>query len=136
MCIRDRTKQLVDCILTDLSINPNKYFDLKSSEPLDDIYGSNIRGFIRKIKPFSIGTEQCSVELIFPTEIFSKLLFEFGFTNSHKELRALDREGFLKKEGSHYSVRRKIAGNKIPVYVLTLPESLLSNNLKNTITEE
>lgn len=132
----EQTKQLVDCILTDLSIHPNKYFDLKSTEPLDDIYGNNIRGFVRKIKPVSIGTEKCSVELIFPTETFSKLLFEFGFTNSRKELKALDKEGFLKKEGSHYSVRRKIAGNKIPVYVLTLPESLLSNNIKNTITEE
>lgn len=122
----DQTKQIVDCLLTDLSTNPNKYQKISKNDNI--LYGNNIRGFIRKIKPISVGSEKCSVELIFPTENFTKLIFDLGFTNPRKELKALDKEGFLKKEGSHYSVRRKIAGNKIPVYVITLPESLLSND--------
>lgn len=88
-----------------------------------------------EIKPISVGEEQCSVELIFPTANFEKLLKQFRFTNKLKELQSLDEKGFIKKEGKHYSIRRKIAGKKIPVYVLTLPESLLSAKFRNTVEE-
>ena len=132
----EQSKLLVDCLLSDLTTNPSKYLELKRSEPLNDLYGQNIRGFVREIKPISVGEEQCSVELIFPTVSFENLLKQFGFTNKLKELRSLDEKGFIKKEGKHYSVRRKIAGRKIPVYVLTLPESLLSTRFTTTVTED
>lgn len=131
----EQSKLLVDCLLSDLITNPSKYFELKQREPLNDLFGQRIRGFIREIKPFSVGEEQCSVELIYPTANFEKLLKQFGFTNKLKELQSLDEKGFIKKEGKHYSIRRKIAGKKIPVYVLTLPESLLSAKFRNTVEE-
>lgn len=131
----EQSKLLVDCLLSDLITNPSKYFELKQREPLNDLFGQRIRGFIREIKPFSVGDEQCSVELIYPTANFEKLLKQFGFTNKLKELQSLDEKGFIKKEGKHYSIRRKIAGKKIPVYVLTLPESLLSAKFRNTVEE-
>lgn len=131
----EQSKLLVDCLLSDLTTNPSKYFELKQREPLNDLFGQKIRGFVREIKPISVGEEQCSVELIFPTANFEKLLKQFGFTNKLKELQSLDEKGFIKKEGKHYSIRRKIAGKKIPVYVLTLPESLLSAKFRNTVEE-
>lgn len=131
----EQSKLLVDCLLSDLTTNPSKYFELKQREPLNDLFGQKIRGFVREIKPISVGEEQCSVELIFPTTNFEKLLKQFGFTNKLKELQSLDEKGFIKKEGKHYSIRRKIAGKKIPVYVLTLPESLLSAKFRNTVEE-
>lgn len=131
----EQSKLLVDCLLSDLTTNPSKYFELKQREPLNDLFGQKIRGFVREIKPISVGEEQCSVELIYPTANFEKLLKQFGFTNKLKELQSLDEKGFIKKEGKHYSVRRKIAGKKIPVYVLTLPESLLSSKFRNTVEE-
>lgn len=131
----EQSKLLVDCLLSDLTTNPSKYFELKQREPLNDLFGQKIRGFVREIKPISLGEEQCSVELIFPTANFEKLLKQFGFTNKLKELQSLDEKGFIKKEGKHYSIRRKIAGKKIPVYVLTLPESLLSAKFRNTVEE-
>ena len=131
----EQSKLLVDCLLSDLTTNPNKYFELKQREPLNDLFGQRIRGFVREIKPISVGEEQCSVELIFPIANFEKLLKQFGFTNKLKELQSLDEKGFIKKEGKHYSIRRKIAGKKIPVYVLTLPESLLSAKFRNTVEE-
>lgn len=131
----EQSKLFVDCLLSDLTTNPSKYFELKQREPLNDLFGQKIRGFVREIKPISVGEEQCSVELIFPTANFEKLLKQFGFTNKLKELQSLDEKGFIKKEGKHYSIRRKIAGKKIPVYVLTLPESLLSSKFRNTVEE-
>lgn len=131
----EQSKLLIDCLLSDLTTNPSKYFELKQREPLNDLFGQNIRGFVREIKPITIGDEQCSVELIFPTANFEKLLNQFGFTNKLKELQSLDEKGFIKKEGKHYSIRRKIAGKKIPVYALTLPESLLSAKFRNTVEE-
>ena len=132
----EQSKLFVECLMTDLATNPSRYFQLKQREPLNDLFGQNIRGFIREIKPISVGDELCSVELIYPTANFEYLLKQFGFTNKLKELKALDEKGFIKKEGKHYSVRRKIAGRKIPVYVLTLPESLLSNRFTTTVTED
>lgn len=132
----EQSKLLVDCLISDLTINPNKYFELKQRKPLNDLFGQNIRGFIREIKPISVGDEQCSVELIYPTANFEYLLKQFGFTNKLKELKALDEKGFIKKENKHYSVRRKIAGRKIQTYVLTLPESLLSNRFTSAVTED
>lgn len=127
---------LVDCLLSDLATSPDKYVLIKQRKPLNDIFGKNIRGFIREIPSIDIGEEQCSVELIFPTGNFERLLNNWGFTNKLKELKTLDEKGFIKKEGKHYSIRRKIAGKKIPVYVLTLPESLFDNNFRNAIEEE
>lgn len=123
----EQSKQFVDYILTDLSTNPNKYVTLKRNEPIADIFGSNIRGFIREIKPIKIKDEICSFELIFPKSIFEELVLKWGFTNVLKELKSLDEKGYIKKEGKHYSIRRKIAGNLIPVYVLTLPSSMRSD---------
>lgn len=132
----EQSKQFVDCILTDLSINQSKYAILKRNEPLNEFFGSNIRGFIREIKPMSIKNEICSTELIFPKNNFEELAFKWGFTNVLKELKSLDEKGYIKKEGRHYSIRRKILGNLIPVYVLTLPESLRSNKVKGTNMED
>lgn len=132
----EQSKLFVECLMTDLATNPSRYFQLKQREPLNDLFGQNIRGFVREIRPITVGDEQCSVELIYPTANFEYLLRQFGFSNKLKELKALDEKGFIKKEGKHYSVRRKIAGRKIPVYVLTLPESLLSNRFTNTVTED
>lgn len=131
----EQSKLLVDCLLSDLTTNPSKYFVLNQKEPLNDLFGQNIHGFVREIKPISVGEEQCSVELIFPAANFEKLLKQFGFTNKLKELQSLDEKGFIKKEGKHYSIRRKIAGKKIPVYVLTFPESLLSAKFRNAVEE-
>ncbi len=131
----EQSKLLVDCLLSDLATNPSKYFELKQREPLNDLFGQNIRGFVREISPIAVGDEQCSVELIYPTASFEYLLRQFGFANKLKELKSLDEKGFLKKEGKHYSVRRKIAGRRIPIYVLTLPESLLSAKFRNTVEE-
>lgn len=131
----EQTKLLIDTLLSDLATNPNKYVLIKQKKPLNDIYESNIRGFVREISPIDIGSEQCSAELIFTKEKFEKLLNDWGFTNKLKELKALDEKGFIKKEGNHYSIRRKIAGKTIPVYVLTLPESLFDNNFRNTVEE-
>lgn len=131
----EQSKLLIDRLLSDLTTNPDKYPLIKRRESFDRIYGQNIRGFICEIKPIPVNEELCSVELIFPTRNFEQLLNNWGFTNKLKELKALDKKGFIKKEGKHYSVRRKIAGKTIPVYVLTLPESLLSSNFKNTIEE-
>jgi len=131
----EQSKLLVDCLLSDLTTNPSKYFELKQRDPLNELFGQKIRGFVREIKPISVGKELCSVELIFPTDNFEKLLKQFGFTNKLKELQSLDEKGFIKKEGKHYSIRRKIAGKKIPVYVLTFPESLLSAKFRNTVEE-
>lgn len=132
----EQSKQFVDCILTDVSTNPNKYAVLKRNEPLNDLFGSNIRGFIKEIKPINIKNEVCSTELIFPKNVFEELVFKWGFTNVLKELKSLDEKGYIKKEGKHYSVRRKICGNLIPVYVLTLPERLRSNKVKSTNMED
>ena len=132
----EQTKQFVDCILTDLSTNPNKYAILKRNEPLDDLFGSNIRGFIREIKPINVKDEICSTELIFPKNTFEELVFKWGFTNVLKELKSLDEKGYIKREGKHYSVRRKICGNLIPVYVLVLPERLRSNKVKSNNMED
>lgn len=131
----EQSKLLIDCLISDLATNPSRYFQLKEREPLNDLFGQNIRGFVREISPIAVGDEQCSVELIYPTASFEYLLRQFGFTNKLKELKSLDEKGFLKKEGKHYSIRRKIAGKKIPVYVLTLPESLLSAKFRNTVEE-
>lgn len=131
----EQTKLFVECLISDLATNPSRYFQLKEREPLNDLFGQNIRGFVREISPIAVGDEQCSVELIYPTASFEYLLRQFGFTNKLKELKSLDEKGFLKKEGKHYSIRRKIAGKKIPVYVLTLPESLLSAKFRNTVEE-
>ncbi|MCH5314582.1 MAG: DUF927 domain-containing protein [Eubacterium sp.] len=108
----EQSKLLVDCLLSDLATSPDKYVLIKQRKPLNDIFGKNIRGFIREIPPIDIGEEQCSVELIFPTGNFERLLNNWGFTNKLKELKALDEKGFIKKEGKHYSIRRKIAGKK------------------------
>ncbi len=132
----EQTKQFVDCILTDLSTNPNKYVNLKNNEPISDIFGNNIRGFIREIKPIKIKNEICYFELIFPKSIFEELVLKWGFTNVLKELKSLDEKGYIRKDGKHYSKRRKIAGNLIPVYVITLPESIRSNETKSTNMED
>lgn len=132
----EQSKLLIDCLLTDLATNPSRYFELTPRKPFGDLFGQNIRGFLREIKPITINDERCSIELIYPTTNFEWLLKKFGFTNKLKELKALDEKGFIKKEGSHYSIRRKIAGRKIPVYVLTLPESLLSENFRNSVEED
>lgn len=132
----EQSKLLIDCLLSDLTTNPSRYFELNPRKPFGDLFGQNIRGFLREIKPITINDERCSIELIYPTTNFEWLLKKFGFTNKLKELKALDEKGFIKKEGSHYSIRRKIAGRKIPVYVLTLPESLLSENFRNSVEED
>lgn len=132
----EQSKLLIDCLLSDLTTNPSRYFELNPRKPFGDLFGQNIRGFLREIKPIAINDERCSIELIYPTTNFEWLLKKFGFTNKLKELKALDEKGFIKKEGSHYSIRRKIAGRKIPVYVLTLPESLLSENFRNSVEED
>lgn len=132
----EQSKLLIDCLLSDLTTNPSRYFELNPRKPFGDLFGQNIRGFLREIKPIAINDEICSVELIYPTSNFEYLLKKFGFTNKLKELKSLDEKGFIKKEGSHYSIRRKIAGRKIPVYVLTLPESLLSENFRNSVEED
>lgn len=132
----EQSKLFVECLMTDLATNPSRYFQLKQREPLNDLFGQNIRGFVREIRPVAVGDKQCSVELIYPTANFEYLLRQFGFSNKLKELKALDEKGFIKKEGKHYTIRRKIAGRKIPVYVLTLPESLLSNKFTSTVTED
>lgn len=132
----EQSKLLIDCLLSDLTTNPSRYFELNPRKPFGDLFGQNIRGFLREIKPIAINDEVCSVELIYPTSNFEYLLKKFGFTNKLKELKSLDEKGFIKKEGSHYSIRRKIAGRKIPVYVLTLPESLLSENFRNSVEED
>lgn len=132
----EQSKLLIDCLLSDLTTNPSRYFELNPRKPFGDLFGQNIRGFLREIKPIAINDELCSVELIYPTSNFEYLLKKFGFTNKLKELKSLDEKGFIKKEGSHYSIRRKIAGRKIPVYVLTLPESLLSENFRNSVEED
>ena len=131
----EQSKLLIDSLLSDLATSPDKYVLIKQRKPLNDIFGKNIRGFIREIQPIDIGNEQCSTELIFTKEKFEKLLNNWGFTNKLKELKALDEKGFIKKEGKHFSIRRKIAGKTIPVYVLTLPESLLDSNFRDTIEE-
>lgn len=132
----EQSKQFVDCILTDLSTNPSKYAILKRNEPLNELFGNNIRGFIREIKPINIKNGICSSELIFPKNNFEELVFKWGFTNVLKELKSLDEKGYIKKEGKHYTIRRKISGNLIPVYVLTLPESMRSNQVKSTNMED
>lgn len=132
----EQSKLLIDCLLSDLTTNPSRYFELNPRKPFGDLFGQNIRGFLHEIKPIAINDGLCSVELIYPTSNFEYLLKKFGFTNKLKELKSLDEKGFIKKEGSHYSIRRKIAGRKIPVYVLTLPESLLSENFRNSVEED
>lgn len=131
----EQTKLLIDTLLSDLATSPDKYVLIKQRKPLNDIFGKNIRGFIREIQPIDIGNEQCTAELIFTKERFEKLLNSWGFTNKLKELKALDEKGFIKKEGKHFSIRRKIAGKTIPVYVITFPESLLDSNFRDTIEE-
>lgn len=131
----EQSKLLIDTILSDLATSPDKYILIKQRKPFNDIFGKNIRGFIREIQPIDIGNEQCSTELIFTKEKFEKLLNNWGFTNKLKELKALDEKGFIKKEGRHFSIRRKIAGKTIPVYVLVFPESLLDSNFRDTIEE-
>ena len=80
-----------------MATSPDKYVLIKQRKPLNDIFGKNIRGFIREIQPIDIGNEQCSTELIFTKEKFEKLLNNWGFTNKLKELKALDEKGFIKK---------------------------------------
>ena len=71
-----------------------------------------------------------------PKNTFEELVFKWGFTNVLKELKSLDEKGYIKREGKHYSVRRKICGNLIPVYVLVLPERLRSNKVKSNNMED
>lgn len=124
----EQTELLTNYLLTDITTNPSNYEKL-ANNGICAAYGRNITGFIKNLPtPIQINDESCEAEILYPTEKFEQFLQRGGFTNVRKELTLLANKGYLQRDGHHFSIRRKIGGKSIKVYVVRFPISLFNTD--------
>lgn len=114
-------ERLVEYMIEDIASNRSNYLLIKKNKS-NDYAEYNFSAIIKEINNKSTGNdEQCTAEIqYFPTE-FAKLLKKGGFSDLNLCVNELKKMNYLVTESGHNTVKRRINGANVRVYVVRFP---------------
>lgn len=114
-------ERLVEYMIEDIASNRNNYLLIIKNKS-NDCAEYNFSAIIKEINNKTTGNdEQCTAEIqYFPTE-FAKLLKKSGFSDLNLCVNELKKMNYLVTESGHNTVKRRINGANIRVYVVRFP---------------